>query len=71
MAQQRLVLLRCVIQGLNMLPGNNQQMGRCLRIDVADYHATIVLMNIVRRDVTRGDFAEQTASFTHFVLFLN
>jgi hypothetical protein len=43
-----------------MLLGNNQQMGRCLRIDVRKDNTVLILVHTIGGDGTGYDFAEQT-----------
>jgi hypothetical protein len=54
-AQQRLILLRSIVKRFEMFSRDDQHVRRRLRIDVADYDATLILMYEIRR-YRSGDY---------------
>jgi hypothetical protein len=59
-SHQRIVLDGQVVQGGDVLLGNNQHMQRRLRIDVLERHQGFILVHQCARDVARDDLAEET-----------
>jgi hypothetical protein len=54
------ISLACIVQRLNMFARNHQHVGRRLRIDIANHHATIVLMDKLARNLSVYYLAKQT-----------
>jgi hypothetical protein len=65
-AEQRLVLRQRSGLRDNMDLWNDEQVGRCLGIDVGKANAQLVFIDSVGWDVTRDDLAKQ-AVWTHFI----
>jgi hypothetical protein len=62
MSQQGSVLpLRMGLRG-NVLPGDNQKMHRRLRVDIREAQALLILIQALRRNLTRNNLAKQTIS---------
>ena len=49
-----------VMQGSDVLPGNDQEVHRRLRIDILEGDRQIVLIQALRGDLPGSDLAEQT-----------
>lgn len=60
MAQQRLVLGKCLCLRTDVLFGYDQQMRRRLRIDVRKSNAQLVFVDTVGWNLPSDDFAKQT-----------
>ena len=59
------VLFIEVIDGRDVLSGYDQNMRRCLRIDISEREYVVVLVDFVTGNFTIPDFAKQTIS--HYV----
>ena len=56
--EQRLVLRPCRRQVIEMLPRDNQDVGGRLRIQVVEGDQVRLIQQLVRRDLSLGDFAK-------------
>jgi hypothetical protein len=54
------ISLSRIIQRLNVFARNDQHMRRRLRINIANHHTTIILMNKLARNISCDDLAKQT-----------
>lgn len=64
-AQQQFILLRRIIQRFQVLSGDNQQVRRGLRINVANDYASIVLIDNISRRIAGKNLTKKAISLTH------
>jgi hypothetical protein len=64
-AQHGFVCLRSIIERFKMFARDHQHMHRRLRIDIANHHATLILMHKIPRCRSRNDPAKQTTLVLH------
>ena len=65
MTEVLFVLPLCCVQRIYVRAGHNQDMRRCLRADVIERDADIILIHLVRRDIARNYLAKQAIIRTH------
>jgi len=65
MAQECLVLLRCLIERLNMFAWDHQHMRRCLGVDIPNYDAALILLDKIAGDFACDNFTKEAALFGH------
>lgn len=61
-AQQFRVGLFCFLESHNVLLGNDQYVGRRLRVDIFEGKAPVILIHFFGRDLTGNDLAEKAVS---------
>jgi hypothetical protein len=61
--QQRFISLRRIIERLEMLAWDDQKVHGCLRVDVANDYASLVVVDQVARNLAIDDFAKQAIRF--------